>query len=50
MKYGPSQKTYIWMLRGYDANNIDSRGNPKKGAKKPIGGGGRGKKSHVQCW
>jgi hypothetical protein len=47
--YGPSQKKHVWVLRGYDPNDIDSRGNPKKGARKPGSGGGGGtKKSHAE--
>jgi hypothetical protein len=47
-KYGPSQKTHIWLLRGYDPSDIDSRGNPKKGARKPGNGGGGAAKAHVK--
>jgi hypothetical protein len=45
-KYGPAQKTHVWVLRGYDANDIDSRGNLRKGARKT--GASSKKTSHLQ--
>ena len=47
-KYGPTHKMHIWLLPGYDTGDIDSRGNPKKGAKNLGGDGGGNKKSNIQ--